>query len=148
MPFFREDFYLLCRTDTSLPEGVITPDMLDPAFEITQAFPNQSRQNWHQEHFPDAPQPYASVVSTLTMPVHFQDKRCWAAVPINTARLMVQQAPEKLTIRKLQPCPSRLYHISIIKGYAHPEVIDNLLDCCREYLAERSYLQSMLPNEI
>lgn len=148
MPFFQEDFYLLCRTDTPLPEGVVTPDMLDPAFEITQSFPNQSRQDWHREHFPDAPEPYASVVSTLTMPVHFQDSRCWAAVPINTARLMVQQAPEKLTLRRLQPCPSRQYHISIIKGYAHPEVIDNLLACCREHLEERPYLQSLLPKDI
>ena len=148
IPFFQEEYRLLCLVDSSLPEGVVTPEMLDPAFEIAQTFPNNALEEWHQEHFPDAPQPYASVVPTLTMPVHFQDKRCWAAVPINTARLMVQQNPEKFTLHTLQPCPSRQYTISIVNGYPHAKVIDDLLVCCREYLAERPYLQSLLPENI
>ena len=148
IPFFREGYCLLCPTDTPLPEGVVTPELLNPAFEIAQSFPSKERQLWHQEHFPDAPPPYASVVATLTMPIHFTDRRCWAIVPASTAMLMARQAPEKLTLRTLQPSPSRQYHIAVIKGYAHPEVIDNLLTCCREYLAERPYLQSLLPEDI
>ena len=148
VPFFQEEYLLLCRTDSSLPEGTVTPEMLDPAFEIAQEFPNQSLNKWHQEHFPDAPQPYASVVSTVTMFLHFQDKRCWAIAPTTIAMLMVQQNPEKFTLRTLQPSPTRQHAISIMKGYPHSDVIDDLLVCCREYLAERPYLQSLLPEDI
>lgn len=148
LPFFQEDYYILCPTDTFLPEGVVTPELLDPAFEIAQSFPNQSRLDWHREHFPDPPQPYASVVATLTMPFYFQDRRCWAAIPSSTALLMTRQAPEKLTLRHLRPSPVRQFHIAVIKGYAHPKVIESLLACCREYLAERPYLQSLLPKDI
>ena len=148
VPFFQEEYRLLCRRDSSLPEGTVTPEMLDPAFEIAQEYPNQSLNKWHQEHFPDAPQPYASVVSTVTMFLHFQDKRCWAIAPTTIAMLMVQQNPEKFTLRTLQPSPTRQHAISIVKGYPHSDVIDDLLVCCREYLAERPYLQSLLPENI
>ena len=148
VPFFQEEYRLICLADSSLPEGVVTPEMLDPSFEITQTFPNKLLKKWHQEHFPDAPQPYASVVPPLTMLIHFQDKRCWAIAPTTIAMLMVQQNPDKFTLRTLQPCPSRQYSIAIAKGYPHSEVIDNLLACCREYLEERPYLQSLLPDSI
>ena len=148
VPFFQEDYRLLCLADSPLPEGVVTPEMLDPAFEIAQAFPNQSLAKWHQEHFPDAPQPYASVVPTLTMFLHFQDKRCWAIAPTTIAMLMAQQNPENLTLRTLQPSPTRQHAISIVNGYPHSDVIDDLLVCCREYLAERPYLQPLLPEDI
>ena len=148
MPFFQEEYRLLCLVDSSLPEGVVTPEMLDPAFEIAQTFPNNALEEWHQEHFPDAPQPYASVVSTVTMFLHFQDKRCWGIAPTTIAMLMVQQNPEKFTLHTLQPSPSRQYTISIVNGYPHAKVIDDLLVCCREYLAERPYLHSLLPDDI
>ena len=148
VPIFQEDYRLLCLADSSLPEGAVTPEMLDPAFEIAQSFPNQSLKKWHQEHFPDDPQPYASVLSTLTMFIHLTDKRCWAAVPTTIAMLIVQQNPGKFTLRTLQPSPTRQHSISIVKGYPHSEIIDDLLACCREYLAERPYLHSLLPEDI
>ena len=148
VPIFQEDYRLLCLADSSLPEGVVTPEMLDPSFEIAQTFPNQSLKKWHQEHFPDDPQPYASVLSTLTMFIHLTDKRCWAAVPTTIAMLIVQQNPGKFALRTLQPSPTRQHSISIVKGYPHSEVIDDLLACCREYLAERPYLHSLLPEDI
>ena len=148
IPFFSEKYDVLCPADTPLPDRLLHPRELDRSFEIFQSHPGASRTEWYTEHFPDAPQPYASVVATLTIPIHFTDRRCWANVPASISRLLMMQNPGRFVSRSVEPTPVRTFYIYISKMYANPEVLHNLFDCCREYLAERPYLQSLLPEDI
>ena len=148
VPFFSEKYDVLCPMDTPLPDRLLHPRELDRSFEIFQSQPSKNLRAWYIEHFPDPSQPYASVAATLTIPSHFRDPRCWAIVPASISRLLMMQHPGRFVSRSVEPTPMRTFYIYISKMYANTEVLHNLFACCREYLAERPYLQSLLPEDI
>lgn len=147
IPLYDEDIYLLCPTDTELPNRIISTNELDPHYEVIHLTLNNrvSFQRWHQQHFPQDVPPYIKVSAMLTIGNYLRDRRCWALVPASIAVYLTSLYPEKLTYRHMDSIPFRqLTSMLISTSYTNKAVIQGLIDCCSEYIDERPYLRKLL----
>jgi len=142
IPLFYEERYILCRTDSNLPEGIVYPQDLDPAFEICYtAYTNSVIKVWHEQHFPEIKKPFFEISSWFFIYNYMTDPRCWAVVPASIAQREVALHPDKLTFRKIHPAPKpRACHLVVSNTYSDSKVIEELRDCFREYIEQRPYL--------
>ena len=148
IPLFRQGWFILCPADSPLPERTLSPADLDLAFQVMQTFPQESIRNWYEIAYPNGiTEPYARATAIMSMPLYFHDPRCWSLCTANVAMFLISQAPQRLSFRRVDPTPKEnTIHLLLSKAYARQDVIDVLLDCCREYLRERPYLRPLLPN--
>lgn len=147
---FQDQDAILCPADTALPERILTPEDLDPTFEIKRAYLNGGTVLWHHKHFSEnAISRYPSVMQAINVHRYFKDPRCWALIPVSIAEYLVSQYPDELSCRRIFPAPpERSGNLIISKSFSRLDVVNTLLNCCREYLAERPYLESLLPDNI
>ena len=141
---WREERYVICPADTHLPDRVLTTADLDPNFEVIHhSFSrNPAVLAWRNEHFPHNSKPYLRVTSVMGVHNYLTDPRCWALIPASVVLLAIEQNPGRFTYRRLQtPPPSRAFTLLTSKAYPDTEVMDAFMECCREYIAERPYLE-------
>lgn len=80
---------------------------------------------------------------------YFNDPRCWALVSASMVGYLLEQHPGQLAVRRIAPEPiSSNCNLIVSKSCSRSDVVNTLLNCCREYLAERPYLESLLPDNI
>ena len=150
IPFFLDQQYVLCPADTPLPNRTLSPEDLDPVFQIRQAIMNEKTARWYQQYFPDsAISRYPLVMDFTNLCRDFKDPRCWAFVHASTAEHLMSKHPDELTYRRIVPTPPpRTGNIFIAKTYSRPDVIKTFLSCCREYLEDRPLIESQLPDNM
>ena len=148
LPFFQSEVCLLCSADTVLPDRPISPQELDPRFEITHGIFSRKKAHadWHRQHFPANVPPRVQTSTFMSLDNYLTDPRYWAAVPLTQALFFVSRKPNQLAIRHITPVPYyQMCSIVISKTYSHADVIDDFLQCCHEYLDSRPYLINCLP---
>ncbi len=141
---WREERYVICPADTNLPDRMLTTADLDPSFEVIHHSFGRNPQvlAWRNKYFPYSSKPYLQVTSVMGVYNYLTDPRCWALIPASVVLLAIEQNPGRFTYRRLQtPPPSRAFTLLISKAYPDTEVIDAFMECCREYIAERPYLE-------
>lgn len=145
-PLFSQDLYVLCPADSPLPDRVLTPEDLDPAFHVMQKFPGKSLRAWYETVFPTTPgSARLQITAVMSLPTYFSDPRCWSICSATAAMFLIAQRPDALSFRRVEPAPSPTqYTLLISKSYAREDVVETLLRCCREYLQERPYLTPLL----
>ena len=147
VPLFGEERVILCPANTVLPNRVIAPEELDPAFEIFYA-PHHRNKNiaaWRARFSRENTEPLFSVENLSAMHNYLTDPRSWALVPISVALLRISQTGDRLAFRYADPTPEgRECTLLISKAYPGENVIRALLACCDEYIDERTFLQKRL----
>lgn len=149
IPFFEDPLCVLCPADTPLPDRVLTPEDLDPAFEIRHTFPYSSMEKWYDRFFPKEAACYETLATYIIAHTRLVEPRCWTFMPTSVSLMLMAQNPGKLALRHVDPIPAvRHCYICLSRFYSRKDVIDKLLLCCREYLEERPLLKSLLPEEL
>jgi len=146
VPLFEETYSILCPADTPLPNRLLSPEELDPAFEVVQeGYGNQLIQKWREKHGCGYAKPYFKASSMLSVHTYLTDPRCWGFVLSNVAVQLAATYPESLTVRQVSPAPvARTCHALILKAYPDENVIRTLLVCLDEYIAERPHLKKLI----
>ena len=147
IPFFSEERQILCPADTALPDRVISVRELDPRFEVVYSTTTSKNYlEWRAQHFSEDTDPYFQVSSQMSVHNYLTDSRCWTIAPASIALQLMSQNPGKLTYRRFSPAPApRICRLLVSKSYPETDIIRELLRCCGSYVAERPYLQSILP---
>jgi len=145
VPLFEEDYSILCPIDTPLPDRVLSPEELDPAFEVVhQGHGNQLIQKWRDTQGFGGAKPFFETSSILSVHTYLTDPRCWGFVLSNAALQMVAAQPEKLTIRRVSPGPMcRTCNAMILNAYPEKKVLRALLQCMDAFVSERPYLKKL-----
>lgn len=150
VPLFEENYCILCPIDTPLPNRLLTPEELDPTFEIVhKGYGNQLLQTWRNDYgFADT-KPFFTASSMLSVHTYLTDSRCWGFVLSNVALQMIAAHPDKLTLRQVSPGPMhRTCNGLILNAYPEEKVTRELLRCMGAFIAERPHLKSVLPDTI
>jgi len=145
VPLFREDYSILCPLDTPLPNRLLAPEELDPAFEVVhQGYGNQLIQNWRDaQGFGDV-KPFFKASSMLSLHTYLTDPHCWSFVLSNVALQMAAIHPEALTVRQVMPAPvCRTCNALILNAYPEENVINTLLQCMDQFVVERPHLKKI-----
>ena len=149
-PCFREPWCILCPADTPLPDRVLSPEELDPAFQVRTVVGYESLFRWQRQYFPEKTVlPYQAALSQLSVPAYFRDPRCWSILSATTAYYLLEQYPDILTCRAIEPVPSpRTGYVVVSNSYSRPDIIQAFIHCCREYVEERPLLENLLPGNV
>ena len=149
-PFFQDSVYILCPVDTPLPERILNPDDLDLSFELRNAYTPERVIWWRQKNFPEYTMSrFHPVIPGFNIYQHFSDPRCWAFYSATIAEYLISEYPGKLTCRQISPMPpARSGNIVVSKTFARPDILQVFYNCCQEYVAERPYLTSLLPETV
>ena len=145
VPLFQENYSILCPIDTPLPDRLLSPQELDPAFEVVhQGYGNPLLQNWHEAYGLADTEPFFKASSMLSVHTYLTDPRCWSFVLSNVAVQMVADHAQTLTIRHVSPAPvCRTCNALILKTYPEEKVISTLLNCMDALVAERPHLKKI-----
>ena len=87
--------------------------------------------------------PHGVPTSALTSisPVCVRTTISWALLPVSVARAKIASSEGRLTYRRLEtPPPTRSLCLMISKAYLETTVIQEFLECCSEYVDERTHL--------
>ncbi|MBE6962046.1 MAG: LysR family transcriptional regulator [Ruminococcaceae bacterium] len=149
-PCFQEPWCILCPADTPLPDRVLSPAELDPAFQVMTMSVHETMLRWQRQHFSEnAVLPYQVALTQWSMPAYFRDSHCWSIMGATTAYHLMEQYPGMLTCRSVEPAPLPLTgYIVASKSYSRPDIIRAFIHCCREYVEERPMLECLLPDDI
>ena len=149
IPCFREPWCILCPADTPLPDRVVSPSELDPAFQI-RTVGYEALLRWQRQHFPEnTALPYQAALSQLSVPAYFRDPRCWSILSATTVCYLLEQYPDILTCRAVEPVPPpRTGYVVTSRSYSRPDIIQAFIRCCREYAEERPMLECLLPDDV
>ncbi len=150
IPLFQEHYAILCPIDTPLPDRLLAPEELDPAFEIVhEGYGNHLLQDWRNIQGFGETKPFFTASSMLSVHTYLTDPRCWGFVLSNVALQMVAAHPDKLTTRQVAPGPMhRTCSALILNTYPEEKVIEALLQSMDAYVAERPHLHSILPKNL
>jgi len=143
LPLFREDQYILCPANTTLPDRTLTPEDLDPSHMISYASYRSSEtfRQWLEGCFPGQPtEPQFEASSLASVHHYLNDPKSWAVVPASIAMTDISQQMGQLTYRTVTPePPKRKCSLLISKSYADEKLVRGFLACCQAYIDERSY---------
>lgn len=151
VPFFQDQTFVLCPIDTPLPDRVLTPEDLDPAFQLRRVYMSEHMAQWHQIHFPEnAISRFPAVMDLMKIHDHLkQDSRCWFFVAASISEHLMNEYPNELTLRRIEPMPpARNGNIIVSKTFFRSDILQAFYDCCREYLKERPYLINLIPDTV
>lgn len=147
LPFYQEGRCILCPADTELPDRILSPEELDPRYEVVNIpyRTNASVMQWHQTFFPEEVRPYFQVSVTMAIHHYLTHPRSWALLPISAALTLCEWNPGTLAIRYIDPVPApRRASLLIARTYPNTEVVQAFLKCCAEYVDERPYLENRM----
>lgn len=147
LPFYREGRCLLCPADTELPDRTLSPEELDPSYEVVY-LPNRKNASvaqWHEQYFPEEVRPYFQASIMMSVHHYLTHPRSWVLIPISAALSLCEQNPGTLAIRYVDPVPKpRAASLLIARAYPNADVIQAFIRCCGEYVDERPYLENRL----
>lgn len=146
IPLFEEERVILCPSNTVLPDRTIAPEELDPQFEIFYAplLRNKKISAWRARYARENTGPLFNVENLSAIHNYLTDPRSWALVPISMALLQISQTG-RLTFRHTNPVAATRECILLTsRAYPDENVIRALLECCDEYIDERTFLQKKL----
>lgn len=147
VPLFKEEQYILCPANSSLPERVLTPEDLDPEHLVSYRGYRTSPKytQWFQACFPGVELTPAFEASSLASVHHYlTNPKAWALVPASIAIADISQRMGQLTYRKITPePPARICNIIIAKAYGEEASIRAFLECCNRFIEEREYLEKI-----
>ena len=145
IPLFQETYSILCPADTPLPDRLLTPEELDPAFEVVQeGYGNPLAQDWREAHGFGSAKPFFKTSSMLSLHTYLTDPRCWSFVLSNTAVQMADAYPEALTLRQVAPAPeARTCYAVVLEAYPDENIVQALLQCLGEFVDERPHLRKI-----
>ena len=146
IPLYYEPRWILCPANTPLPDRVLTAKDLDPHFEVVFSHSytghTASYGKWRDEHFSLNPKPFFSSSSITALHNYLTDPRCWAIIPASIALRNVEERKGELTIRYIDDnVPMRQFSLMVSKSYPKTGIIEELLNCCDDFMDERPYLQ-------
>ena len=150
LPFYEEEWCLLCPADTPLPEDcAISPSELDGRHEIRYSRPSVTDTidfaPWRREHLPGCMSPMTRVENIMAVSCYMDDRRCWSMVPERVARWSVDRYPGTLTIRHLDPAPpAQKGWILTDRTQLDTPVFRCFLRCSDAWLDETPYLKNLL----
>ena len=150
IPLFKSPWCILCPSDTPLPDRVLSPEDLDPTFQIMVVSSNDPLAYWQNQYFAeDTNLHYLAVHEQLRIPAYFRDARNWGVVNATTACYLLEQYPGLLACRTVEPAPlPRTGYVIVSKSYSRPDIIRAFIHCCREYVEERPMLECLLPDDM
>ena len=150
IPWFRDPWCILCPADTPLPDRVLSPAELDPAFQIRTILSHESLVDWQQRYFPDNTiRPSLVALRQRNIPAYFRDSSCWSIISATTALHFLEQYPGILTYRPVEPAPlPGIGYVMVSKSYSRPDIIQAFIRCCQEYVEERPLLENLLPGNV
>jgi len=141
IPLFEEERYILCPANTILPDKLLSPEDLDPRFEISYTPMAETLIAWHDRHFPKDAAPCFTVGNLSLVHSYLKDPKHWTISPASGATVYSKNNPHILTYRKLYPEPARrICHLRYTKACSNQEALEKLLSCIREYVEETPYL--------
>ena len=145
IPLFQETYSILCPANTPLPDRLLTPEELDPAFEVVQeGYGNPLVQDWREAHGFGSAKPFFKTSSMLSLHTYLTDPRCWSFVLSNTAVQMAEAYPEALTLRQVAPAPeARTCYALVLDAYPDENIVQALLQCLEEFVDERPHLRKI-----
>jgi len=146
IPLFQEEYCILCPIDTPLPDRLLAPEELDPAFEILhEGYGNQLLQQWRDAQNFGHKKPFFTASSMLSLHTYLTDPRCWSFLLSNVALQLAAEHPGTLTVRKVSPAPgARVCNALLLRAYPDEAVIETLLQCVKAFLSERPHLHTLL----
>jgi len=140
---FREERYVVCPSDSDLPDRPLLPSELDPRLEVTHAVleTNENFVAWRNRAFPGYTGTTVSVEKLTAIPAYLTIPGSWALLPVSMARAKVASSEGRLIYRRLaMPPPTRNLCALISRAYPESGVVQSFLEFCSEYLDERPYL--------
>lgn len=139
---FREERYVVCPSDTNLPDRPLLLSDLDPQYEIRHSVleKNPYFKKWRNKAFPFYTGPVVAVDTLTAIPTYLDTPDSWALMPISIARAKVASSEGKLTCRRLQPPPPDRSLWALIMNDTDAGIVRDFLECCSEYVDERPYL--------
>jgi len=143
IPLFSEERYILCPSNTTLPDRALSSSELDPNCEIlyTEHINNPAYNEWRKQHLTGRGKPYLKVSTQIAACDYLVEPRFWTIMPASIALRNISQAPGKFTFRRIQPSPApRSCSLLVSKNYPDIDVIEGLLHCFDEYISNRPYL--------
>ena len=146
LELFREEQYILCPSDTPLPDRILTPEDLDTKYLIAYVGYRNSKQymQWFDTNFPQQTEPRFEASSLASVHHYLTDRRSWTIVPASIALAGISQEKGKLTFRRINPePPKRICNVLIAKAYREEKLIQTFLKCCDSFIAERDYLEKI-----
>jgi len=150
IPCFRDPWCILCPADTPLPDRVLSPAELDPAFQIQIMSFYESLIGWQRQFLlQNAEISYGVALSQKSVPAYFRDPRCWSILGATTVYHLLEQYPGMLACRTVEPAPlPRTGYVIVSKSYSRPDIIQAFVCCCREYVEERPMLKCLLTDDV
>ncbi len=150
-PMFNTEYVLLLPADTTLPEGDVMPDRLDPRYEVSVTSWTGETRRWH-DHYWDPYEPAFLQVDNNHMTHNYlTDPRCWALCPAAIAFSILSRGPDSLTIRRLAVDPPK-HHCylvvprSLVKN--RPELVARVRNTILAYAQEAPLLQPIDPDGV
>ena len=139
----KEEYYVVCPTDSNLPDRPLLPSDLDPRLEIyccaNSIYSNYYR--WRETALPVDKGAAIAVENISAIPAYLTVPGSWALLPASIARAKIASSEGRLTYRRLEtPPPTRSLCLLISKAYLETAVIQEFLECCSEYVDERAHL--------
>ena len=147
IPIFKEDQYILCPSNTTLPDRPLTPEDLDSKYFVSYAAYRKSPNfmDWYDRCFPKQPmKPMFEASSLASIHNYLTDPRCWTVVPASIALTDISQKMDQLTFRRITPePPQRTCSILIARSYREESLLQAFFACCDAFIQERSYLHKI-----
>ena len=139
---FCEERYVICPSDTNLPDRPLLLSDLDPQHEIRHSVleKNPFFAKWRSKAFPFYTGPVVEVDALTAIPSYLDTPDSWALMPISIARAKVDGSEGKLTYRRLQTPPPNRSLWALIMNDTDAGIVQDFLECCGEYMDERPYL--------
>lgn len=139
---FREERYVICPSDTNLPDRPLMYSDLNPEYEIRHSVleHNVYFSKWRSKAFPYYTGPITAVDNLAAIPSYLDTPDSWALLPISVAREKVACSEGRLTLRRLQPPPPERCLWAMVMTDTDTGIVQDFLECCREYMDERPYL--------
>ena len=149
-PVFSTEYVIICPADSVLPEGRISPRLLDPRDEVSVTSWTGDTRRWHDTYW-DKYAPVYLQVDNNHMTHHYLDRpTSWAICPASIAVSIQKQHPDKLGIRRLAPEPPRHTCYMVLprtRSETQSRVLSEFIRCIREY-AQETYLLTPLANDL
>lgn len=148
IPIFEEGYCILCPANTVLPDRLLTAADLDPSFEVANVYSTAQPSGvteWRRRHLPVDASPFMRPSMISSVENYLTDPRCWAILPTVAAAYMSERRQSHPQIRYIDSLSARrTFYMGYSETYPNRAVLDCLLACTKDFIAERPYLKCLL----
>lgn len=106
-PIIDEAMVLLCSSLGDWPDRPITPEELDPSFEVNLRWSNEV-ETWHDAHWDPSVRPYVKLETVSIIDVFFDNPRCWALCSNSVAIKLVNARSNVKILQLTEEIPRRV----------------------------------------